>query len=497
MKRNIFIKAMLSFAVILPLSSCNVHIHASENYKYDDEYHWKTCDECGEEFDKEKHQFVSDENGEVCSICNYHLGSDDSDLFSSWAKVRDRMLASDKYIYTVDSILNLYDDNGQIYSSQNEYSSRNYNAFFVKRVEGKLNYGINVFRTVKRTIDVVKPVEIDGKSRMKLCQSTWDIETDKTIKKGYIVSPKYASEHETTNLEKTFKDYYLDSGNTLDEFTKNFKNNIFGEASNIFEIKSEMYKERGYYSLKMNISGTYVDSDNKNENYENTKDEYVIEFKMYEENVCHIDLDYTSTGNLKNGNKNSTRTGQFIVVQNAFEEDAYDSYDMTTDETTNAYYVPVNYYLNDYIFEREIGLALYDEVFKAETAQSFLIGCSNFIIDVNNSGISRSTSFNLYSDKNFYSPLNDEIVLNDEINVFIKPDYSKGGYVQLVLKDSYGSYKTSALLFVENGKTFSTSMMSEEYKIVSVDGKAVSEVTSIDIKKNRTYIVVYEKIIVE
>ncbi len=496
LKRNIFAQAMLSFAFILPLTSCDAHSHASKDYKYDDEYHWKICDECGEEFGKEKHQFVTSENGEVCSICDYHLGGNDDDNFSKWVEIRDRMLSLEKYIYTIDSTQNMYDEDNNIIISTSEYSSRNYNAFFIQKTEGKFNYGIKVFQTTKKSVDVVKEVKVDGKNKMKHYQFSWDKSSGKEVKKGYYVNPTYANTLEVSTVEGTFNDYFLNSGNTLNEFTMNFKKNLFGEMSNNFDLTSEIIKDKEGYSLLMKISGTYIDSYNDNSNYLNTNEEYNIEFTMYESNFCNIDVYNKTTENMKDGSKNITRLEQINRLQNVFQEETYNNYDMVTSETINAYYVPVNYYLNGYLFAKEIGSALYEEVFKEEIAHSFLVGCNNFINDIYGSGISRSTSFSLYSDKNLTSPLTDNIVLNDEINVYIKPDYSKGGYVQMMAKDSEGNFRVNALFFVERGKTFTTSLTGEDYKLVSIDGKAVEEGASlsININENRTYIVMFEEI---
>ena len=483
--------------------------HSGHNYvtQYDSVHHWQECTKCGGLTEDIPHNLVANGANKKCFGCDITADYTQAENFAYWiAGIKHASTAEDNYTMTK---IDMNGETSQTVDIDKTVEARSGNKFYSVEYSGEKNLATGEETAFEfDVLEIVKTVSDGEKIRTKYFYKDIDGNGSEN-KRGAYVSPRYAEEYNYGSPAKSFYNYKLllkaatveelrtlfeadykeDGGGTSqssrenDIITASMTRNADGSVTIEFKIQYESqetdWEDVEYTEIGVN-SIRYVVKDGKLVSYADDlrfTNKYADETK----NISEIEL----------------TTIDFVYDE--FDEEFYNSVDVTTDNTTNEYtatvYIKVPnadslfLFTEAYVDETLSVEAIYEDI---ESDLDFLVGMRGIRV------------FELYADKDYIVLLTDFTVEDKEYVFYLKFTPPEGkALVVTLFKEKRMKYENGEeyeyemivrhTAYLEDiGTRFFATSVHDGHKVLEIDGVADPEYLSFVCDENRVYYILYE-----
>ena len=472
--------------------------------KFDSANHWQECAKCGDLTEKTPHNLVANGANKKCDGCDITADYTEAENFAYWiAGIKHASTATDNYTTTK---IEMNGETGQTIDLYKTVEARNGNKYYRVEYSGEKNLATGEESALEfDRMEIVKTVSDGEKIRTKYFYKNIDSDGSED-KSGAYVSPRYAEENNGESPARSLSNYDLLLKATSVE-----------ELRTLFESD---YKEDGGTSQSSKENDIITVSITRNADGSVT-----IELKIQYESqeVDWDEVEYTEIGvesiryvvkdgklvsfvdDLKFANKyadeskNSSEIEFMTIdfVYDEFDEEFYNSVDVTTDNTTNEYtatvYVKVPNADSYFLFTE----AYVDETLSVEAIYEDIESDLDFLVDMRGIRV-----FELYADKDYTVLLTDFTVEDKEYNFYLKFTPPEGkALVVTLFKEKRKNYDTGeeyeiivrhTAYLKDIGTRFFATSVHDGHKVLEIDGVENPEYLSFVCDENRVYYILYE-----
>lgn len=449
--------------------------------------HWHACTACNEHvYDKAAHTFTDKNGKKQCSVCLAETDYTQEENALLWLEGRDATLAyrGDYTIYSVEES----DENNEKYKSVRKESWGGTGKYLYRTETYGAEKGKDYIQK-SSSLKVLKVVSDEGKEKTKYYTCDTDA-TGNEQKLGSFVKPAYITEDDLYYRPDTLlDDYGIETGNDYETLIAGIR--AFGESEVGKQPDEILFTRREDGSVTLSIRFSFTGSDTVGETNEpvtysvenslflTAKDGKITEAKDWlSETVTYEKQSKTETGK-------TTRSKTFSYE---FDETEHAAADVTTDETTNSYYadVFVNFAGSDTCFL--YNGTLVGEPLTAESISWYVDGY--FALHES----SRKLQYELYLDENCTKPLTEFLLERDNYNVWLKFTVPEGrSLVLIAFRDKTGKNILRFINMPLPGSETDTKESFSHYRLLSFNGKEVSENISFVCEEGKAYVLIFDE----
>lgn len=452
--------------------------------------HWHKCDDCETKFDFGTHNYKDGQKAKVCEECKYELDYTLEENFAYWIKGRDFIKDYDgDYTSYVDR--KIYEND--VLSSYNYLNeSKSGNKYFSDYVAYDLN-DKNEFEQSYLDLIVFKEVDDNGVTRNKEYHKIVDDEGEKIT--GRYVSPTQADKEVYELPRDGIDGLYISESNTYEDLIKDIKDGFkndeeFGVEPSSIEL---IRRDDGSVSLVITLTAE-ADLESSSED-EPIKGKYEIYYDINVKDgvVQNLDLGSTSYAYYKDETKNSTeKLVHKQKIEYSFDEEKYNSLDITTERTTNEYYGVIDFFIENLTLPYHCREYLVGYDVTASEMSTYLATLPGFMAAYSME-IETDKLFAFYKDEAMTQEITN-MTMEEKMTIYAKFTPPENCSVILTaFKTKSGNERVHIAYLVDKGYKFTHANYFPQYSIYEIDGKENSE-DNVEFvcEENRAYVVRYD-----